>query len=205
MQDIDLFLPDLLTFVPNCPDILAFRWIREAAKVICTKTKLWREADQFPITPDDWEGVCTVSDASIVEIEDARLDGQSLTPLTNQELDKRQPGWQFDTEEGSPRYITQVKPDTVTVVPRATGTLQARLILAPSRTAMQLPDFLLEHHSLLVAKGAASYLLIQPKTDFENPSLGSALGQDFQTELAPIVVKALKGQHGAPLRTKPRY
>lgn len=205
MQDIDLFLPDLLTFVPNCPDLLAYRWIREAAKVICTKTKLWREVDEFQISPDDWQGVCTISDASIVDIEDARLDGQPLTPLTNQQLDKKAPGWQFSKEEGTARWITQVKPDTVTVVPRASGNMQARFILAPSRDAMQLPDFLLEHHSLLVAKGAASYLLIQPKTDFENPSLGSALGQDFTTTLAPIVVKALKGQTGAPLRTKIRY
>ncbi len=205
MQDIDLFLPDLLTLVPNCPDLLAYRWIREAAKMICTRTKLWREADEFPIAADSWEGICTFTDASIVEIDNAMLDGQQLKPVTNAELDEEVPDWQFSTDIGSPRFVTQVKPDTVTVIPRASGTLQARLILAPSRTAQQLPDFLLEHHSNLVAMGAASKLLLQPKTDFENPALGGALKTEFTAELNTAASRALKGQHRAPMRVKARW
>lgn len=205
MQDIDLFLPDLLTLVPNCPDPLAFRWLRRAAMQICTRTKLWREADTFPIVPDEWEGVCTVTDAAIVEIENAMLDGQQLRPVTPADLDAELPNWQFSPEVGTARFITQVKSDTVTVIPRASGTLQARLILKPSVSAEQFPDFLLEHYSELVAKGAASNLLMQPKTDFENPALAGVLKQEFREELDSAASRAAKGQQRAPARVKARW
>jgi len=205
MQDIDSFLPDLLTLVPNCPDILAYRWLREAAGDVCTRTKGWRERDSFTISAADNVGVCTIGDASIVEIQNARLDETELEPKIPEWLDEKHPDWQDDENEGTAQYITQTAADTVSIYPRAGGTLKVRLVLKPSRSAMRLPDFLWEHHSMLVAKGAAAYLLIQPKTDFENPQLGAAYRADFTSALEGIVRKTRRGQQAAPVRTIARF
>jgi hypothetical protein len=208
MRDIDEFLPDLRTYVPDCPDPLAHRFLREAAREFLKRTRLWKEWEEFEVTDPSDELLCKANDAAILEIETATLEGEPLTPQTPKWLDEHRPGWSTDTESSAPAFITQLIPDRIVLVPRATGTLRARLVLVPARDALSFPDFLLEHHAALVGKGAAGMAMMVPRTDWTNPQAGSVLINDFRNGddgIVTIVRAAAKGQQRAPLRTKPQF
>jgi hypothetical protein len=205
MIDIEEFLPDVLTASPSCPEPLAYRWIRDAATEICKKGMVWREWDEFQVTSPESEGITTHQNASIFIIQNARLDGYDLEPKTPGWLDTNIKDWESYSDLGPAKYITQISPNTVTVVPKITGMLKVRLVLYPSRNAESLPDFLLEQYGTLIAKGASGRVLTTPNKDFSNPQLGLSLMGEFKSELDDIIAKASKGQQRARNRTVGKY
>lgn len=204
MRDIDDFLPEVLRFAPNASDVVAQRFILQAARDLCDRAKLWRETDRFQITTPTLQGVCTINDAAIVEIEAAYLDGAKLEPVQVSWLNREHPLWALETEEtGTARYVTQMTPNTVTVYPAQSGTMTIMLVLKPSRDAFSLPDFLLEDYSEEIGRGAAGRMLTEPSSD--NPQLGAAHLAWFEQKLNAIALKATKGQQNAPPRTRGAY
>lgn len=207
-QDIDALLPDVLTFAPNCAEPLAYRFIREAAAEFCERTRAWREPDEFQVSTPDCEGICTVPDAKILFIEAATLGGVDLVPVTVGWLDNNMQGWMDYTDTGAAKYVTQLTSGTLTVVPKVSGLLRLRLVLAPSRSAQTLPDFLVDRYATEIAKGAAGRVLITPDPENPagaNPQLGLALLGEFQAALDRFSIQVTKGQQGARLRTRGRY
>lgn len=205
MIDIDTFLPEVLLYAPNTTDLVAFRFIIEAARELCERCEVWRETDEFEITAPEMQGVTTISAADILGIEQAYLDGQLLVPQTVEWLDSNLPGWDIDPNmSGSARYVTQLASNTVTVVPKATGTMKARLVLQPAKSADELPDFLLRDYATDIGRGAAGKVLTTPGQD-ANPQLGLSHISWFASRLDTLAVRSARGQQGAPLRTRGRY
>lgn len=212
MIDIDELFSEVLPHAPNVPEPIAIRYIRETAQHFCEKTRIWREWDEMEITGDnEGDGITTLQDAQIYRIEEARIEVNGakidLEPQTTSWLDDEMPGWKFDYDEveAPPCYITQVKPNQVMVVPKAIGTLKVRLVLLPSRKAETLPDFLVDRYAAQIGKGAAGRILLLPRTEFENPTLGAGFVQDFEHDLKSIVREIRKTQLNAPQRTKPSF
>ncbi len=204
MIDIDDFLPEALRWAPNTSDPVAYRAIINAAREVCERGRIWREPDQMTITAPACQSVCTIPDADIVFIEAALLDGRELKPVTVTWLNKTYPRWNLESEEvNSARYITQIEPNTLTIYPLASGTLSLQLVLKPSRSALNLPRFLLDEYYELIGRGAAASILTDPNSP--NPQLGLAHQQWFSTELDRFAYKAARGQQRAPLRTRGAY
>lgn len=203
MLDIDDFLPEVMRYAPNASDFAAQRFIIQAARDICERCKVWRENDTLTITAPEMQGVCTIGDAAIVAIQSAKLGERVLEPVRVEWLDAELPNWATDTTEATALYVTQIRPDTIAVVPREAGTLTVRLALKPSRNATSLPEFLLETYAEEIGRGAAARILIDPNS--ENPQLGLAHQQWFNEQLDRIAVRVAKGQQKAPLRTRGRY
>ncbi len=206
MIDIDDFLPQVLLYAPNCSDLVAYRYIREAAREFCKRTRSWRESDSMTVTTPDCEAVSTFSDAEIMLIQRAELDGVPLLPQTVAWLDENEPDWQTTTDTGTARYITQTNPNTVSVVPKQSGTLTMRLLLKPSLSAMTFPKFLLDQWGTEIGKGAAGRILLIGTDDTgANPPFGERLLAEFEASLGSEAIVAAKGQQGARLRTKGSY
>ena len=203
-QDLDKLLPEVMTFAPRCPEPLALRHLRQAAIEFCQRTRAWRADDEFTVSTPDCEGVCTLQDAVLFEIKSARLGETDLTPVTEAWLDSEYPGWK-ERDESTPRYVTQLSANTVTLYPRGSGLLKLRLVLQPSRQADTLPDFLVDQHGELLGKGAAGRVLTTGNVEWANPNLGAALLNEFQARLDTEAYRAAKGQQGARLRTRPNY
>jgi len=204
MRDIDDFLTEVLIYAPNCNEPLALRMIREAARELCHNARLWRDTDTISIKSPGYEGICTIEDAAIVEIEQAKLDGNNLTPVTKRWLDVTKCDWLNDDQEGGASYVTQLNPNTVIVYPHQPGQLQLGLILQPSLTAETLPDWLLDLHRTVIGQGAAGKVLMVPGEN-ANPQLGAALYTGFKARIASIKNEFSKGQQGARLRTRGDY
>ena len=198
MRDIDDLLPQVMTFAKSVPEPVALRFIRQ----FCRRTRLWRASDQFQIAASDSEALCAIPDARVYEVHKAWLDDRPLEPRTIAWLDDNVFDWMDIEEAGSGLYVTQTEPNTIRVVPRASGLLRLRLILEPSRDALTLPDFLIDDHGELIGKGAAGRIMLLPEPEYANPQLGAAYVQEFESKLGGEHIKATKGQQGARLRTK---
>lgn len=205
MIDIEDLLPDVLTHAPSCPEPTALRFIRNAARDICQAGRLWRDTDSFQVTTPECEGLLTLTDAEIEIIENATLDGNPLEPKTVGWLDVNVPDWETADEETPARYITQMGPNAVTLVPKSSGLLRLRLVLKPSRTASMVPSFLQDQYGAELAQGAAGHILLMPNVEWSNPNLGAAHHNAFQATLDRIKITATKGQQDAPLRTRARF
>lgn len=203
MIDIDDFLPEVLRYAPNVSDFTAYRFIRQAARDLCQRCRIWRENDSLSITAPEMQGICTIGDAAIVLIQSASLDGRQLEPVTAGWLDEQLPNWANDETEGTALYVTQIAPNTVSVVPRSAGTLTARLVLKPSRDATSLPAMLLEDYGEEIGRGAAGRILTDPNSD--NPQLGLDHRSWFENQLNVIALRVSRGQQNAPLRTRGAY
>ncbi|UXS01088.1 hypothetical protein [Agrobacterium tumefaciens] len=207
MRDIDDMLPFVLPFAPNCADLTAYRCIREAAREVCEKVDIWREKDTISVTDIDGECLSTFGDAEVKKIEAAALDGIRLEPKSPEWLDANQPGWDGDNEnQAQARFITQITPGKIVVVPRMTGTLSVRLILKPSLKAMTLPDFIVDKYATEIGRGAAGRVLMLPNDDGgANPAMATALLSEFNLFLDRLPMMAAKGQQGARPRTKASF
>lgn len=207
MRDIDDMLPHFLPYAPNCADLTAYRCIREAAREVCEKADVWRENETIAVTSNIGEYRITFADAEIKKIQAAELDGVPLTPQSAEWLDKNHPGWDRSTDnEGSARFITQLMPGKIILVPSASGSLVVRVVLKPSLRAMKLPDFLLEKYATEIGKGAAGKALMLVNDD-AGPNLamaGTLLGE-FSRFLDRFPTTVARGQQGARLRTKPSF
>ncbi|QND60380.1 hypothetical protein [Mesorhizobium huakuii] len=206
MVDIDDMLPFVMPHVPSAPHPTVLRNIRAVVRELCLYAAIWREYDDIVIATPDSECVCTIPDVAIVKIEKASLDGLELHPVTIAWLDENVSRWDIDLDQTSnARWITQLNPNTVTIVPKATGTLRVRLVLQPSITAEQIPNFILTDHSEMIGMAAAGRVMLTPKTEYTNPQLGAAYKQMFDSYIARMDREASKGQQRARLRTKPQF
>jgi|GEM_PF-4523058 len=202
MFPMDEMLPDVATYAPHAPEPLVFRFLRETARTLCQRLAIWRESEEMEIKPD-CGCVTAIHDAAIVSIERADFDGRKLEPKTVPWLDSHFADW--EQAQGQPRYVTQKEPDTIFVIPQASGKLKLRLILQPTLHAMTLPRVLVMNYRSILARGTAGYLLTSPQGDTANPDLGAALLQAFHAELDGLAIAALKTQLGATLRTKAHF
>jgi hypothetical protein len=208
MRDIELLIPRVQEQAPNTPEPMAIRHLRDAAIEFCRRTRIWRCNDSFKIkSAEHCIGLCPAEGAQIFEITAASFTGEDesryvLTPIRKDQLDREQPGW--DLKDGSPSWITQANPETVSVTARATGTLNLELILLPAANAVALPDFLVDTYAKELAGGAAAEILLRPGDSY-NAELAAPLAQRFGERLDHFQHKVAKGEQRGPLRSRPRW
>jgi hypothetical protein len=210
MRDIDEFLPEVLIFAPNCPEPLALKSIREAARDLCHNARLWRDYATVRLTAPDYVGIGTTTDAEIVDIEMAEAFDENgggahrIEPVTVAWLNNFKPGWTDSESTSSASYVFQLNPNTVSVFPRQAGSLRLKLVLQPSLVAEVLPDWLFDLHRTAIGRGAASKVLTTPGEN-SNPQLGAAMWTEFVGKIASLRTEFTKGQQGARLRTSANW
>lgn len=205
MRDIDELLPEVMMHAPACPEPVALKHIRDAAREFCARTRMWRERETLTVSTPECEAIWPYQDVRIVGIEHAVLDGYPLEPKTIGWLDANAPRWAAYDGASVARYITQLNHNTVTVVPKVAGQLDVRLVLQPSREAATIPAFLVEDFGSEIGAAAAGRVLLLPQSDYANPTLGAALTTRFEASLEKLAADAQRTQLRARQRTAPRY
>ena len=204
MKPIDDFLPLILPRAPGCPEPIAFDAIRQAAIEFCERTKVWRDTDQY--YADEFGDIFAPAQSVIYQIEDARFDGHRLTPIGVQDLNELYPDYDWTTQSGDqPKYITQLHPNTVKIVPVWQGMITLTLLLKPSNDALDVPDFMVDQYASTIADGALAEILMIPGQPYTNPQSGAMYSQRFQQRLDALQVQNIKGQQRAPIRTKSSF
>jgi hypothetical protein len=202
MKEFDLILPHIMANAPGCAVPMAERYIREAAIEFCTRTKLWRYEDDFDVTGTDAEAIMAPYGACVLDIERALFDGQPLEPKTTAWLDENALGWRTGDLTGTPRYLTQTEPNTIRLVPAGAGHVHLYLWLVPSQEAEDLPDFIVDQHTLTIAHGALGNILAIPNQAFTDREMAGAFAASFEVRLNKLSSKGITGQQRARVRTK---
>lgn len=204
MIELDVFLPKIMPYAPGCPEPMALEKIIVAAQIFCERTRLWRDRDKFNVTPTSCNVMCAPVGANVFEIESARFNERTLDPISLADLEAKYPNWrQYSETEG--RWFTQVEPDTVMVVPAATGVLELSLILRPTDDADQLPDFIGAHYRQCIADGALAELLMTPGQSFYAPDRAQYYAARFASKLDELTTRSIRGQQRAPVRTRAQF
>lgn len=205
MAEIEDFLPGVMSRAPSVPIPEAVAAVRDAARTVCRRLKLWRCDDELIVAAPEYEALYTQPDAQIMSIDYAAIEGTSLVFHEPEWLDREFPGWR-KSEPGTARYITQNTPGQITLFPRQNGVLSLSVVLIPALDAETLPDFLLKGYADLIATGAAGAIIANvPNPEFYNPALGTALIAKFGSDLDALNAKAARPQIHAPMRARARF
>lgn len=204
MISIDALLPKIMPYAPGCPEPLALSCAIQAAQDFCQRTRLWRDEDQFNVTPTSFNIVCAPDGAELFEIENALFNGLPLEPKSLAALDHDLPDWR-DRDDQQAKWITQTAPGSVIVVPKSTGTLRLFTILKPANDADQLPDFIINDYSRVIADGALAEILITPNQSFTAPDRAQFYSARFEGRLESLTSKSIKGQQRAKIRTRGQF
>jgi len=177
--------------------------IREAAAEFCKRTRLWRGEDEFIISEIGEEVVAVPTEAALYEIESARFNGDTLTPISLSRLEETVPRWR-ELESHAVQWITQTAPDSVRLVPAAKGTLSLSLTLCPAVSTERLPDFLIDHYADALTDGALADLFMMP-AEYGNPGMAQYHEARFNRALDRLATANMKGQQRAAVRTTPQF
>lgn len=165
MSDVTLetFLPEVLPWVRDCPEMMARHAVRAAAIEFCTESLWWLDS---PTTYTLVSGLNTYeldppTDADIAAIYEVRVNGRLIEPRGGDELAAKF-GFDWRTTTGSPRYYTREQPGAilVTPVPQETtaAALSIQLALTPSRDAQFLDEELWRSWAEDIGYGARARL-----------------------------------------------
>lgn len=204
MKPLDTLFPRIMPRVKGCAVPIAEAAIRTAAIDFCERTRIWRSSDTFTVSESQCEVVAVPYGAALYEIESARFNGMTLEPVSISWLDEHIHNWREKCATVS-RWLTQVNPGSVRVIPAACGQLDLSLTLKPAEDAEELPAFLIDGHARTLADGALAEILTIPDKPYYNPDLAMFYSSRFRSEMDRFFNSNIKGQQKAPTRTRPNF
>ena len=206
MRPLDDFLPMLMASAPGCPYPTAISALRQSAIQFCEATRLWKCEDEFDVDGDACGNICVQPEAELFEIEAVTFNGRKLDPAAPTYLDRVVPRWREDhAGTGSPSYFTQVAPDSIAVVPSATGRVKVYAYLRPAEDATEVADVLSFKYRRHIVSGALAEVLMIPGQAFFSPDLASVHAGRFERAKNRNFNLNVRGQQRAPARTRFRF
>jgi len=143
MSDVsyEAFLPDVIQFVKDVPEIVAVQAIRNAAIQFCEKTRVL----QTELTAmDSIEGVSVYPfepdiGYKVVDIMEAWYGDQLLIPKAVEELTRIYRTSNWNDLDGNPYYYFRSRTQEITLVPKPqtseTAQIKLRVAVVPSRAS----------------------------------------------------------------------
>ena len=213
---LDDLMPLILPHAKDCPEPYAALQARLAAIEFCEKTRCWRHIITVPMTINHSLVVAPMN-ATIHEFEEATFNGQPLTPVQYTEADPTELA--ETAQSGLPKWITQIAPGEVSVMPFAPGTLRLSVFLKPRHGQMfgvdsdsplfdaynVIPEFLFAQHAASLADGALARILMTEGEPFFSPQRAALHGARFKEACDARFSANMRGQQRAPIRTNARW
>lgn len=210
------FLPLVLPHLTAAPRPLVELSLRQAAIEFCERTKAWRHIITTAVTAQTATPVAP-NYCAIHQIESATLDGQHLTPVSYTEI--LSDDLTGEQDQGPPQYITQSTPNEVQIYPFAPGTLRLSVILKPRAGQLfgtdaadplhdaynVVPEFMLTQHGETIAYGALARMFIVPNEAWTDGNRANFYRAEFEKRTIESQDVSIRGQHRAPIRTKPSW
>lgn len=200
------FYDEILPEIPNYVKSLVDQAIRDACIEFCRRTRLWKETVQVNVVATEASILVTPPSPQAVFMEVRRVayDGTDLTPFMPEEKDADTPNWREDT--GTPEnYCVYGDEDKVFLYPIPTESLTNGLevdgVFAPARSCTQVPSFLYDRHSKVIAKGAKYRLMQMGKKPWTDRELSAKYEREFNNECGGEGMRVAQGATRGPLRT----
>lgn len=184
------FLPSVLPYVRDCPELVLLQAIRRAFHEFCTESLVWRSE----MDPVDVEAELATYplDAPVgcepVMVMSAWFDGRPLVPCTQDELARRY-GGDWRSRQGAPAaWVHLTDTSEIRLVPApdtsVVGGLKVILAVAPTLTAQSAESFLVNRYEAALIDGVRGRLLAIPNQPFSDPAMAGQCMVRFRSGIA---------------------
>lgn len=200
------FLPHVVMYVRDVPDVVALQAIRNATIEFCEKTRAWQyELDPTPLLANIAEyEMDTPTDTIFVDLIECWAGTTLLIPKAIEELTRvyRMTDWR--TLQGQPYYVTRTTPEVLTLVPKpassVTGNLRVFAALAPTRNAAACDAQLYNRYVEYISYGARARLYDTPNAPYYDPKAAQIYLKRFNDACADVRTRVNKGMTRASPR-----
>jgi hypothetical protein len=196
----EVFLPEVLPYVQDVPEVVAVQAIRNACIQFCEETHYLQE-ELDPITGQENVGEYDLdandSNYKVVEIMQAYYGDQFLIPKAQEELNQiyRTSNW-MDLK-GNPYYYFRPRASVVRLVTKPVITEQNKLkvkaAIAPNRSSTTVDSELFERFLEYIAHGARARLYNTPNQPYYDPKTAMEYTKRFNDNMAEVRTRVYKG------------
>lgn len=186
MKAWELFLPDILPFVPALPEPTIERAVRHAAQEFCEVTRAWR----VTLEPFLTTGVDTTYDLELEQNSElVRIEGITKNGYFY-------PVWRPGFEEGAKDYGYTQDGKTITLsrLMEADASIVVDATLKPSNKAAGIEDMLYDRYERIITIGALGMLNNDPNRQGE-----------FMAKCDQLRTRLWRGLSTARPRAQPNY
>ena len=195
----EVFLPEVMQYCPDVPELLATNAIKQSCIEFCEKTRYW-QVDLDPVTA--LAGIANYemdvpAGTKFVDIVEAWYNDTLLIPKSVEEMTRiyRQTDWR--TVEGSPQYLTRIIPTEVILVPKPTAqsvyAISVRAAIAPTRASTTVDQDLYESFLEYISYGARARLYGTPKQPYFDKQSAMLYEKKFRDAIGEVRTRVNKG------------
>lgn len=207
MARVDDLMREVRQGLKECPDPAMLSALQRACAAFCRETHIWQDQLE-PFVLVDGEAnyeFDAPTDARVEKVLSARIDNSELKPAMNR-ADLHRIG--ADTR-GIPRAFAMIGDgDGIQVWPipddRGAGLLVSLfVVLAPVRSAREIPDFLADEWNSAIVSKARSELMMVAGTPYHNPDAAQYERATYLERVGDAKRQQISGHHGLT-RLRPR-
>jgi hypothetical protein len=203
----DNFLPEVLPYVPECPELVAINAIRNAVIEFCKKSAWLLNEQTFDLVALQRDYQLTLPvETELVRVQDAWYDHVPLKPKGEDDL-KRLYGLDWRVVTGRPAYYTQLSPDTIRLCPAPlldeAAAIDTMVVLTPTRASTSCDLTIYERWLEGIACGAKARLMSLPQQSFTDPQMAMANKAMFNTAIGEARIERNRGMTRATLHVRP--
>lgn len=187
----------VLDDVPGCGYALAARALRNAAQVLCERTRAWRVKldPQATVAGTDTYAFALPADADLVKLVAATIDGLDTNLLIEGQ----------DRNGNAGILVKDVLNYQVVPMPTAPQSVVLTVALAPGDAATGVDDIIGTRYKRALVMGAKAELFGMKKQAFSDPNAALDERARFDDEIARIKISVARAFSSAPLRVKPSF
>lgn len=178
-------LPEIIIDVPNCPNPVAQRALRDTLMDFCRRSQAWLVRQEFGVTIKDQSAVILElpDNTRYVKIISLNHEDRVLTPASETMLDNQIRGWR--THKGNPKAFIEQLGGEIRVYPMPTettvGKVAGTLALSPTRHATEIDQDLWDRWLEVLVAGTQYRLHQMPDRSWTNPPRSAVLMQTYET------------------------
>jgi len=201
---LDVFLPDVLPYVRDCPELVAKAAVRNAIIEFCKESYWWTQAQtplsviaglaEYDLDPP--------TECDAVSVNDVRVSGRILQGKSADELDAMF-GQDWRSNTGQPRYYTRTDAATLLLVPvpglSVAQGLTVNLVLQPSRDAQYVDESFYKVWGEQIAYGARARLHEIPGQSYYDEGAATKYKTMFRSAIAAARAERNRGMTRGPI------
>lgn len=199
----DAMLPHIMPSLGGCPEDVALRWLRAAAREFYDRSCAWQESlPEITTTAGETNYPLALADgAALAKLMAVNVDGEPVDVLTTF---KKGQQMMRDQDEQSAAWVIEQR-DLGLWVPNMTSDLPIAVEAAmhPALTATEIPDVYAEHHLEGLCAGALAKLLAMPRVPWQSMDDAAVQNTIFNNEISKAGGYAGTGHTQGRLRVKP--
>jgi hypothetical protein len=196
------FLPEVIPFVRDVPEVVAIQAVRNAAIEFCEETR-YLQVNNDPTTlianQSDYDLEADTG-YRVIDVVEAWIGDQFLVPKSVEELTKIYRGNDWRTMKGNPYYYFRSRMGIMTLVPQPASSssvtksfLKCRVAIAPSRSSSAVDDDIFERFAEVIACGARARLYDTVNQPYYDPQAALVYRKKFNDDIADVRTRVNKG------------